>query len=279
MMTRRTARLVVTSLCAAGVVLGGTALAGTPLPDPPFSGGGFVPPTKLALTQELNAAKLIAKYAGKRAKCDHAALIALQLAYEPVGTPKVPEVQQKWTQCVQKVDLFYTVQRDKLLLKGSPSCLGQTGIDVLRALVDAQFSLLASIVYCDGDAAAPDPVTGLDIPDFKQEAEGEMDAGKGILKARLYAGKCYMKAVNVAFKFIPSFGMLPPEQLATIEACLQKASDVVNASLLKLDQTQKLPACFPLATAQSAADNAVAATGLITAINYCASPSGAFVDG
>lgn len=278
-MTKRIGRLVVSSLCASGVVLGGMAIAGTPLPDPPFSSGGFVPPTKTVLTQELNVAKLISEYAGKRAKCDQFALIALQLAYEPVGMPNVPEVQQKWTECVQKVGLFYTVQRDKLLLEGSPACLGQTGMDVLRAMTDALTSALAQTVYCDGDAAAPDPVTGLDIPDLRQEAEGEVSAAKGILEANLSASTCYMKAVSVAFKFVPSLGMIPPSDPAAIDACLQKASDVVAAGLQELDQTQKLPDCLPLATAQSVADNAVAAAGLFTAINYCASPSGAFVDG
>lgn len=276
MMTRRTARLVGSSLCAAGVFLGRIALAGTPLPDPPFSSGGFVPPTKLALTQELNVAKLISKYAGLRARCDQNALLALQLAYEPANTGKVPSVQQKWTYCVQKADLAYLTLRDRLLLKGTPGCLDQTAIDAIRALVDAQLAILGPIVYCDADAAAPDPVTGLNIPDFKKEAEGEVSAAKAILKAGRYADRCYMKAVTLIFKRL---GTLLPADLITIDACLAKVSAVATDSLLKLDQTQKLPACLSLATAQSVADNVVAAAGLFTAINYCASPSGAFVDG
>ena len=183
----------------------GIALAGTPLPNPPFSGGGFVPPTKLELTQELNVGKLITNYAKRRTKCDQVALIALQLAYEPVGAPKVPEVQQKWDECVQKVNglVLHHAPR-QAPAEGHTRLLDQAAIDAFRAAVDAQFPLLGPIIYCDDDAAAPDLVTGLNIPDFKQEAEGEVSAAKAVLKAGLFAGKCNMNALKVAFKFAGS---------------------------------------------------------------------------
>ena len=40
------------------------------------------------------------------------------------------------------------------------------------------FPLLSPITYCDDDAAAPDPVTNINIPDFKNEASGEVSAEK-----------------------------------------------------------------------------------------------------
>ena len=45
-------------------------LAGTPLPNPPFSSGGFVPPDSTAFSQEVNVGKLLTKYALGLAKCD-----------------------------------------------------------------------------------------------------------------------------------------------------------------------------------------------------------------
>jgi hypothetical protein len=45
-----------------------------------------------------------------------------------------------------------------------------------------------------------------------------------------------------------------------------------------LDQTQKLPACLSLAAAQNLVTGTVALAGQFSDENYCASPSGAFLD-
>lgn len=252
------------------------AIAGTPLPNPPFTTGGFVPPDSLAYKQEVAIGKVLSKYALGKTRCDQKALIALQLAYEPVGMPKVPAVQAAWTECQAGLVLKYEVARDKLLLKGTPACLDQAGIDAIRAQIDAQFLLLASTVYCDGDAAAPDPVTGFNIPDFKNEASGEVAVANVVAKAGTYASKCYTLALKEAFK---AGGTIAPEVLGKIDACFTKASDSGLAAVDKLDQTQSLPSCLPLATAQTLVSSAVALAGQFNDETYCASPSGAFVDG
>ena len=252
------------------------AVAGTPLPNPPFTTGGFVPPDSLVFKQEAAVAKILSKYAVNRTKCDQKALIALQLAYEPANMGKVPDVQAVWTACVTKVTQQYEVARDKLVLKGTPACLGQAGIDAIRAQIDGQLPVLGAIVYCDGDAAGPDPVTLLNIPDFKNEASGEVSAAKVLTKAGVLAGKCYSLAVKYAFKL---GGTLPAEILAKIDACFQKAADGGSAAIDKLDQTQKLPACLPLLTAQGLLTATINLAGQFNDENYCASPSGAFVAG
>jgi hypothetical protein len=48
--------------------------------------------------------------------------------------------------------------------------------------------------------------------------------------------------------------------------------------MAKLDQTQKLPACVPLTTAQTLVSTAVGIAGQFSDDTYCASPSGAFID-
>ena len=272
-MQHRLRRLVT---AGAGLAVASAAIAGTPLPDPPFSTGGFVPPDSIAFKQEVAVAKFLTKYSKNRAKCDQKAVPALQLAYEPANPTKIPELQDKWTACVAKVGLKYEAGRDKLITRGTPACLDQATIDGMRSLIDTLVPLLGAIVFCDGDGAAPDPVTGLNIPDFKKEAEGEVAASKVALKAGLYAGKCYLLALKYAFKL---GGALDPDVLATIDACFAKASDAGNAAMEKLDQTQKLPACLPLATAEALVADTIDSAGLLNGLNYCASPSGAFVDG
>jgi hypothetical protein len=260
----------------AGVlVAAGAAFGGTPLPDPPFTSGGFVPPDSTVYKQEAGVGKILTKYAVSIAKCDWKAVIGLQLAYEPANPTKIQELQNAWTACRAAAGQKYVVARDKLLLKGTPACLDAIAIDGIRGQIDAQFPLLGPLVFCDDDAAAPDPVTGLNIPDFKIEAEGEVAAAKVVTKAGVNAGKCYTKGVLYALNF---GGTLPAEVLAKIDACLTKASDGGNAAMAKLDQTQKLPACLPLAGAQILVGAAVDLAGQFTDETYCASPSGAFVD-
>jgi len=251
------------------------AFAGTPLPNPPFSSGGFVPPDSLVLRQEVSVGKVLTKYATSIAKCDQVAVNGLQLAYEPANPTKIQDLQDAWNLCRGKALDRYTVSRDKLLLKGTPACLDQTGIDAIKAQLDAQFPLLNPIVYCDGDAAMPDPVTMLNIPDKKQESVGEIAAAKVVTKAGLSGGKCFTKAATTAFKL---GGTLPPEVLAKITACFDKANAASDAALAKLDQTQKLPGCLSLATAQALGNAAVGLAGQFSDETYCASPSGAFVE-
>lgn len=246
------------------------AFAGTPLPNPPFSSGGFVPPDSLTLKQEVSVGKLLTKYAASIAKCDQAAVIALQLAYEPANAQKVPAVQDKWTTCRNNAVTKYGLGREKLLLKGTPSCLDSAGIDAIKAQIDAQFPLLGPIVYCDDGAASPDPVTGLNIPDFKNEAIGEVAAAKVVTKAGTLAGKCYTAAATAAFKLV--------DPLAKFNACIGKAQTASDAAMAKLDQTQKLPSCLSLAMAQGLGGSAISLAGQFTDETYCASPSGAFVE-
>src|SRR5262249_46616815 len=130
-------------------------------------------------------------------------------------------------------------------------------------------------LYCDADAASPDPVTGINIPDFKNEASGEVSAAKVALKAGASAAKCYTKALGYAFKL---GGTIPPEILAKIDACLVKYEALGKAAMDKLDQTQKLPDCLPVNDAKNLVTATVSVAGLYSAQNYCASPSGAFLD-
>jgi hypothetical protein len=139
---------------------------GTPLPNPPFTNGGFVAPDSITLKQEVAVGKLLTKYAASLAKSDQSALLALQLAYQPTNQQKVPAVQAKWTVCRDNAVTKYGLGRDKLLLKGTPACLDQAGIDAIKAQIDDQFPLLGPIVYCDDGAASPDPMTLLNIPDL-----------------------------------------------------------------------------------------------------------------
>jgi hypothetical protein len=251
------------------------AVAATPLPDPPFPGGGFVPATKDVLKQELGVLKVLVKYGVKRASCDSALIDDLVLAYTSNAGNKIMAVQDKWVECVQKVGDRYVYERDKVLLKGTPACLDQPGIDSLRAQLDGQLAAGSSIAYCDGDNAAPDPVTALNVPDKIQEATGEAEAGKRIVKSYYEALKCLYGVVPRLFRE----QAVSEDNKNRMSYCLDKIAARVDDTMAKLDQTNKLPSCLPepvaVAAAISARDFGTSSSGGI----FCASPGGAFVDG
>jgi hypothetical protein len=264
------------SLSLAAVALAsGVAFAGTPLPNPPFSFGGFVPPDSAVYRQEYYVSKTIEKYAAKSGQCDYKAVLGLQLAYEPNNATKIAELQAAWQACRAKVAARYVYERDRLLLKGTPACLNQTGIDAIRDQVDLVFGPLQAFVFCDGDAAAPDPVTLLNIPDFKNEANGETDVAKLVIKLGRGSWKCFLKAVVTARKF---GGTIPPEYLTRIDACFDKLELKGIDTVADFDQQQKLPDCISLEDAQNLVTTTIALSGQFTGDIFCASPSGAFLD-
>ena len=259
----------------AAVALSAGIAFGTPLPDPPFADGGFVPPDSIVFKQEYNIWKLITKDAGYQAKCDYKAMEDLQLAYTPANPTKITEIQDKWTLCHSKVDTKYTTYRDRYLLKGTPACLDQADIDAIRAQVETQIAALETVVFCDDDGASPDPVTGLNIPDFKNEAAGEAAVAKVLVKVGTSVGKCYTNGVKYALKF---GGAIPPEIVAKIEACIAKYENYGLDKMAEFDQQQKLPDCLPLATAQGTVTGVSDFASSLTDDHWCASPSGAFLD-
>ena len=251
--------------CGLALMVAATAQA-TPLPNPPFSGGGFIAPTKDVLRQEEYVNKAILNYAKKRSTCDRYAVNSLQLAYTPVNGDKIAAVQAKWTACVAYADQYYTRFRDRALEKGTPTCLDQAGIDAQRAAQDASLASIASQVYCDGDGAAPDPVTGLNIPDKKQETIGEIDVAKIALLSQLHASKCYSKGASLAFRLGVFFGQSDVDR---IQACLDRIAASAAEKIDELDQTQKLPTCLSVAAANAAVAEAMGFASSSTAAIYC----------
>ena len=263
------------SISLAAVALGAGIAFGTPLPDPPFSSGGDIPPDSTVYRQEYFVSKVLTKYAVNGGKCDYKAVLGLQLAYEPANPTKIAELQQAWTDCHAKVDARYVVERDRVLLRGTPACLDQAGIDAIRDQIDALAPGFQSIIFCDDDAASPDPATGLNIPDFKNEASGEADVAKLTLKLGMTSWKCFLKAAVYAQKF---GNPLPPEILERIDTCFDKLELKGMDKVGEFDQQQKLPDCLPLGNAQGLVTTTIDTPGTFTDDVFCASPSSAFLD-
>lgn len=263
------AAVLLASLLASGV-----AVAETELPDPPF-GGGSVPVAKETLTAEMNVLKLLAKYAYKRSYCDTALLDDLILAYTSNAQAKVEAVQAKWVECRDKVEDRYVYERDKALLKGTPACLDAGAIDALRAQIDALRSADNTIAFCDGDNAAPDMVTQLNVPDKVKEGTGEIETARRAAKSYYDALRCLKAVVPRAWRE----QTVSADSILRMERCVQKIGDKAVVTVDDLEQTQKLPDCLSRDDALSAIllarDTGVDASAGI----FCSSPSGAFVDG
>lgn len=246
--------------------------AATPLPAPPFGGGGFIAPSSEVLRLEENVIKLLLKITKADSVCDWNAVTGLQLAYTPANPTKIEDLQEKWTACVQKNDQRYATIRDKLQLvtNGPPPCLDAAAIDTVRAVWEAARATASSVIYCDGDGADPDPVTGLTIPDAKKETVGETAVAKLVVKAWHHTSKCYSKAAKLAFKRNEYGETLSDRDLESIQRCLDKVALTAQEDIAELEQRQKLPGCLSATAANGAVTDVMAAVGSSTGMLYCA---------
>lgn len=238
----------------------------TTLPDPPFSGGGFIAPSSDVLRREEQVVKLLGRHVRNRAKCDWNAVTPLQLAYTPANPTKIESTQAKWIACVQRVDAYFDKARDKLVARGLPSCLDAAAIDALGAASTALLASVSSAVYCDGDGAAPDPVVGLNVPDKKKETIGETNVAKILVKVWHKTQKCYSSAAKIALK---KDGVLETRDLDKIQACFDKVAAYAEDKIGDLEQQQKLPDCLSATAANDAAASVMEFVGLTTAGVYC----------
>lgn len=262
-------------LLVSALLAGRAALAAMPLPPPPFAGGGFVPSAKDVLKQEVSVVKILIKYASRRSTCDTALLDDLVLAYTSASGGKITALQEKWLECVGKVEARYVYERDRLLARGAPACLDLAAIDALRARIDAERGAGNAIAFCDGDGAAPDPVTSLNVPDKVREGKGAVEAAKRIAKSYQEAVKCLVYVVPRFFRA----QTVSSDDVTRFSVCLDKSAARTVSTADDLEQTQQLPSCLPaaalVAAALDARDFGAGTSGAI----FCASPGGTFLDG
>lgn len=249
--------------------------AATPLPDPPFTGGGYVPVSKYVLKQEVAVLKVLANYTLRRSSCDTGLLDDLVLAYTSASGSKIVDVEAQWVACVTKAEARYAYERDKVLAKGTPPCLGSTEIDTLRAFVDLQLAAGGSVAFCDADNAAPDPVTSLNVPDKVKEAGGESEAAKRIHRSSSDAMKCLAYVLPRLFRD----QTVSADNIDRFSSCLDKLATRAASTADELEQTQQLPSCLPTSALVAAALGARDAAILLSGGVFCQSPGGAFVDG
>jgi hypothetical protein len=234
---------------------------GAPLPDPPFPGGGYIPPTREVLKPEDDVLKILAKYAHKRSICDHALIDDLTLGYTSGNATKIEAVQTKWLECVTKVGDRYELERDRRVEKGAPACLDAAAIDALRAALDAKIAQWRAVTYCSNAGASPDPVTGLNVPDKVKDASGESEAAKRVVKSYYDAARC----TRGVMAKITREQAVTADHVLRIERCNEKIAALAVRTAADLDQTQKLPDCLTpellVAAALDARDFFLSSTG------------------
>lgn len=155
-------------------------LDGTPSPRlrastgaalPPFTGGGFVPPTKDALKQEVSVLKVLAKYASRRSSCDSALLDDLTLAYTSASGTKITAVHvvpkmfreqavssdnvSRYSACLDRSAARTTSAADDLEQKQQlPACLPKAAL-VAAAIAARDFGAASSgAIFCASPGGA-----------------------------------------------------------------------------------------------------------------------------
>ena len=252
------------------------AFAGTPLPNPPFLAGGFAAPDRKVLRQEDSSRDLVEAYYRRRSNCRRQAIRRLQTAYRLGSATLIARGQSKWSACDAKAGQRYAEDVADRLVKGTPSCLGQPAFDAMRSLADAVIASEGPILACDGGGAAPDPVVGVNVPDKESEAKGESGAIDRVVRTALGTGRCTETAARAAVR---GGGTMKPSDFDELQTCLADRLVASDDHFQRLAATNKLPSCLPTTAAQNEALGSQLFSLVLSSIVYCASPSGAFVDG
>lgn len=249
------------------VLAAGVALAGTPLENPPFTNGGFVPPNKDVLKAETASGGIVTKYTGAITKCDQKLVVALNKAGIDLG--KIADANTKWNDCKLKANTKFNDSVVKQIAKGkNPSCLDGAAIGGIKGQIDALLAINNPLVYCDGPT---DPGSGFKIPTTSNFAKGETGVGAAAVKAGSAVAKCFNKSVDADFKGAVD----QTKHTDCVNKAAAKGLDTVN----KLNGKSLLPGCLPLGVAAAIINIGVGAGGDYTDETFCASPSGAFIDG
>lgn len=241
------------------------------LPDPPFAVGGFVSPTKAALKAQLKVEKLMERYLTRNAKCDRKAVEDLNQLFPPIGSGAAGPIQaavDDWASC-RAVGFggIYGEDVAELVEKGTPACLGESAIRLILDGAEGVRQSLRNLTYCDGDAANPEPVTQLRIPDDPDEATGAGAADKALLTAGFNAGRCYLRVATLAFK---NGGSVPASDLAKFGLCLARAIARGQRQIQKLADAGRLPACASVAGLQTQIAGVDSTASGLAALIFCA---------
>lgn len=275
-----TRKWMTSSLGPAAVLLGsmavfaGTASAGTPLPNPPFTNGGFVAPDKDNAKAEKLVAGNLNVYGGKSSLCTQ---ILVNSSTKAAGdATKLATAATKFGDCNTKNLDLYTKKATKIASKPHNSCLDVGPQQAFRASLDLQIGLLTPILFCDASGGVN---AGVNYPSTKDQAKAEISVAKIAVKGGQSVGKCFSNTADAVFKAAGDATKIATA-ISKHNTCVSKATTKANDAIAKLVSKNVLPAgCLTQVIATTVVTGALALGGDFSDDIACASPSGAFVDG
>jgi len=252
-MSNRASRIS-TTFSLAGVL---TLLVGPPAArgGRPFGGddGGFVPPSKAVADCEDRVAKILATDAACLDKCTFKA--ARATFFKGAAFEDEP--------CEQACSAAFVKSADALLAKNiCPACITRFPPAAVAASNERASDAASALVACAGTTPLGGDDGGFVAPD-KATGRSELAVGKAASKLDQAIIACHVKAAGAAVT-----GRSFDE-----EGCEDVAERRYDAAVARL--TGCPPCLDPAALKMQIRTNADAGNGFI----YCASPSGAFVDG
>lgn len=259
---------------AAAVFVASSALAGTLLPDPPFTNGGFVPPNKDDAKAEKAVAGNLNKYGGASSKCTQKLVSASTKAAGDAG--KLADAATKYSDCTTKANTKYSDGAAKIASKPHNACSDVGPQAAHKANLDLQIGILTPILFCDNSGGVN---AGVNYPTSLDQAKTEVAVSGIAVKAGQAVGKCFTNTTDKVFKAAGDAGKIA-DAVAKHNDCVAKATTKANDSVNKLVAKGSLPAgCLTTVFAQTVVTGALALGGDFADDVACASPSGAFVDG
>lgn len=255
-MMPRLSTLLCTAVLLSGVVT--RAHAGTPLP--PAFGGGFLPPNTTYGRGADGSLESFATYAGFISKCYRKAV-----RDEFGGKPSL------LADCLLEGDLKFANQAAVRDLKGwLPPCLsGGNTTAILTSIENFLESGVPDEIWCAGSTPLPPVFNGGLVPPNQTFRDGENLVHAIFARYWRATAACYRKGSKRLLAGAPD----------DTANCVLQARGRTDGRLNRLLQNGKTPPCLGQTQQQAYLANWDAFIQSMNPLIFCASPSGAFVDG
>lgn len=261
MRTRIQARLA--AAIAAGAILAGTAGA-TPLPNPPFTEGGFVPPNDDVLKAEQSVSKTVAKAVGNGAKCYTKGVANIFAGKAgPEGDGGVNTCLNDPAKGVAAKAQAAIIGKLATYPAAVQACLAANAGTLLG--LQSQTQGLLPQALCSGSTPLPAAYgTGALLPDDKDTLKTVLSSIGIFSKAGAGVQKCIDKGIKAIALGAPGDG--------GVSACVDAEAAKGEAAFAKLEgKVGGVPACiFDPALKGQAIDSFRHLVLVVTAAVYCA---------
>jgi len=243
--------------------------AQTPLPDPPFINGGYLPPDATsAQVEDQLAAFLLGDDRAAHVHCVAKLVTGLFHANQSGNAAMAAEVAAKYNDCRHAAYYDWVAFRDALVSAGGiPACLAAPlALDAVHGTIEDVTYLTLANIFCDGTAPSVEP--RINISSDRVIERHLRSVGRIVLGYAARQARCTRTYVGGLEKAGGNPDLVAAAK-ETFDECYVTSRFAAQERILAL-YAKNSPACLPAFSALSALGEHIAAPWAQVADLYCA---------